>query len=105
MGVIEAPTETPSLAHSLPTPQLCDVRFGSKANKSSQAKIHRCPLLSKSGQNVAMPRLSAKCHKRTNAGATGLSALCHKQTFGIGSDQNKTPGHCPGLYIVSRNST
>ena len=27
----------------------------------------RCPLLSNNGQNVAVPRLSAKCHKRHRA--------------------------------------
>src|SRR5664280_2410357 len=34
----------------------------SLADKPSRAKIHRCPLLSNNGQNIAVPRLSAKCH-------------------------------------------
>src|SRR5450759_5262885 len=34
---------------------------GSLADKPSPAKIHLCPLLSESGQNVAAPRMPAKC--------------------------------------------
>src|ERR1019366_3489696 len=39
-----------------------------KADKPSRAKIHRCPLLSKSGQTIAgqNPPLSAIVKKRTN---------------------------------------
>jgi len=44
-----------------------NVADGSKADKPSRAKIHLCPLLSESGQNVAAPRMSAKCHERTHA--------------------------------------
>jgi hypothetical protein len=41
------------------------VAYGSLADKPSPAKIHLCPLLSESGQNVAAPRMSAKCQERT----------------------------------------
>src|ERR1039458_3699157 len=40
-------------------------RDGSFATKPSHASSYQCPLLSKSGQNVAVPRLSAKCQKRS----------------------------------------
>ena len=41
------------------------VRFRSKADKPSLAKIDLCPLCPNSCQNVAVPRLSAKCQKAT----------------------------------------
>jgi hypothetical protein len=41
-----------------------NVADGSLADKPSRAKINLCPLLSESGQNVAAPRMSAKCHLR-----------------------------------------
>jgi hypothetical protein len=40
------------------------VSVGSKADKPSRAKIHLCPLLSNSGQIVAVPRMSAMCQSR-----------------------------------------
>src|ERR1035437_10066644 len=50
----------------------------------------QCPLLSKSGQNVAVPRMSAKCHKQTNAPQherrkkkDRLSAVSPKFQFGV----------------------
>jgi hypothetical protein len=44
-----------------------NVCFGSLADKPPQAKIHLCPLLSNNGQIVAVPRLSAMCHRRHHA--------------------------------------
>jgi hypothetical protein len=38
---------------------VANVRFGSKADKPSRAKIQRCPLFPNSGQNVAV-RLAIK---------------------------------------------
>jgi hypothetical protein len=37
------------------------VRFGSLATEPFSASSDQCPLLSNNGQNVAVPRLSAKC--------------------------------------------
>jgi hypothetical protein len=45
---------------------LADVRFGSSADKLSQAQD---------------PAMSAIVQKRTNVGAVGLSAKCQKRTF------------------------
>src|ERR1035441_5125029 len=37
----------------------------------------QCPLLSESGQNVAVPRMSALCHKRTHAPQQTASLFDH----------------------------
>jgi len=52
-------------------------RDGSFATKPSHASSYQCPLLSNSGQNVAVPRMSAKCQKQTNAPQQIASALDH----------------------------
>jgi hypothetical protein len=36
--------------------------LGSFTTGAFSGSADQCPLLSKSGQNVAVPRLSAKCH-------------------------------------------
>jgi hypothetical protein len=38
----------------------------------------QCPLCAKSGQNVAVPRMSAKCHKQTWRDFKANSAWCQK---------------------------
>jgi len=65
------------------------------ADKPLRAKIHRCPLLSNSGQIVAVPRMSAKCQKQKSPRFCGMSALLPKAST-IGSwrarlDSNQHP--------------
>ena len=50
------------------TTGMVNVRFGSLADKPSRAKIHRCPLLSESGQNL----------RRTELTLCAISGLMHR---------------------------
>src|ERR1019366_10282814 len=70
-----------------------DVAVGSLADKPSQAKIHVCPLLSESGQNVAVPRMSAMCQKPT-------SLRVHLRSQQASVIDGKKPGLKAELYSV-----
>jgi hypothetical protein len=51
--------------------------MGQKPTNGRELKLDQCPLWSKSDQNIAMQRLSAKCHKRTHAPQQTASLFDH----------------------------
>jgi hypothetical protein len=55
---------------------LSEIRSGVLDQAAALAAASQCPVLSDSGQNVAVPRMSALCQKQTHA-------LQHEQTSAV----------------------
>jgi hypothetical protein len=78
---------------------LSDVRFGSKADKPSRAKIHVCPLCSKSGQILRRSEMtliaSGGRKSRERRTSTQRTLIVQRMKFAILRSDAQNEFFCP----------